>query len=38
MRLGRPLKWDPEAEQFIGDDEANQWLSREQRKGYEFSG
>ena len=36
MRLGRPLQWDPEAEQFIGDDEANQWLCRERRKGYEI--
>ena len=37
MRLGRPLQWDPEAETFIGDDEANQWLCREQRKGYEIT-
>ena len=37
MRLGRPLKWDPEAERFIGDDEANRWLSREQRQGYEIT-
>jgi predicted dehydrogenase len=37
MRLGRPLKWDPQAEQFIGDDEANQWLRREPRQGYEIS-
>ena len=35
MRLGRPLRWDAEAEQFIGDDEANTWLSRSQRAGYE---
>jgi predicted dehydrogenase len=35
MRLGRPLKWDPEKELFIGDDEANTWLSRQQRSGYE---
>jgi predicted dehydrogenase len=38
MRLGRPLQWDPKAEQFIGDEEANQWLYRQQRKGYEISG
>jgi predicted dehydrogenase len=38
MRLGRKLRWNPEAEQFVGDDEANRWLSREQRKGFDFSG
>ncbi|MDZ7617286.1 MAG: gfo/Idh/MocA family oxidoreductase, partial [Patescibacteria group bacterium] len=37
MRLGRPLRWDPEKEQFLGDDEANQWLSRPQRAGYEIA-
>jgi predicted dehydrogenase len=36
IRLGRPLKWDPQAEQFTGDDEANDWLKREQRAGYEI--
>jgi myo-inositol 2-dehydrogenase/D-chiro-inositol 1-dehydrogenase len=36
MRLGRPLKWDPVAERFVGDDEANRWLSRPQRAGYEI--
>jgi myo-inositol 2-dehydrogenase/D-chiro-inositol 1-dehydrogenase len=35
MRLGRPLKWDPEREEFIDDKEANSWLKREQRKGFE---
>ncbi len=35
MRLGRPLKWDPVKEVFVGDAEANQWLRREQRKGFE---
>ncbi|MDD4268078.1 MAG: Gfo/Idh/MocA family oxidoreductase [Thermoguttaceae bacterium] len=35
MRLGRPLKWDPAAETFPGDAEANAMLSRAQRKGYE---
>jgi predicted dehydrogenase len=34
--LGRSLKWDPEKEVFIGDDEANTYLSREPRKGYEL--
>jgi myo-inositol 2-dehydrogenase/D-chiro-inositol 1-dehydrogenase len=36
MRLGRKLQWDPDAEQFIGDDEANTWLRREPRKGFEI--
>ena len=35
MRLGRPLKWDPTHEEFIDDKEANTWLKREQRKGFE---
>ena len=35
MRLGRPLKWDPVKEEFIDDKEANTWLKREQRQGFE---
>ncbi|NND96900.1 MAG: Gfo/Idh/MocA family oxidoreductase [Pirellulaceae bacterium] len=35
MRLGRALKWDPEAETFLGDNNANQHLRRDQRSGYE---
>ncbi|MGE5645196.1 MAG: Gfo/Idh/MocA family protein [Acidobacteriota bacterium] len=34
--LGRKLKWDPEAERFPGDEEANALLSRPRRKGYEL--
>jgi predicted dehydrogenase len=34
MRLGRPLQWDPEKERFVGDDEANGHLAREQRAPY----
>lgn len=35
MRLGnRTLTWDPEAEQIVGDDEANSWLTRPQREKY----
>jgi len=34
--LGRKLKWDPKAEKFLGDDEANKLISRPRRKGYEF--
>jgi len=32
----RPLRWDPKAEKFIGDDEANAKLARPRRKGYEL--
>ena len=35
MRLGRPLKWEPNQEEFIDDKEANTWLKRDQRKGFE---
>ncbi len=35
-RLGRALKWDPEAERFAGDAEANSMISRPRRKGYEL--
>jgi len=35
MRLGRTLNWNAESEQIIGDEEANAWQRREQRKGYE---
>jgi predicted dehydrogenase len=37
IRLGRPLKWDPETEQIVGDENANAWVRREQRKGYEIT-
>jgi len=36
IRLNRPLTWDPKMEQITGDAEANTWLSRKQRKGYEI--
>jgi len=31
-RLGRPVKWDPDKEVFIGDDEANRFVSRAYRQ------
>jgi predicted dehydrogenase len=36
IRLDRPLKWDPEREQMLGDEQANAMQSREQRQGYEI--
>jgi hypothetical protein len=37
MRLGRKLTWNPDVEEFVGDAEANTWLQREQRKGFEIA-
>ena len=37
MRLGRKIAWDPVKEEIVGDDEANVWLSREQRPSYVIS-
>jgi predicted dehydrogenase len=37
MRLDRELKWDPAKREIIGDAEANSFLSRESRKGYEIN-
>jgi myo-inositol 2-dehydrogenase/D-chiro-inositol 1-dehydrogenase len=37
MRLGRKLKWDPQRETFVDDEEAKRWLFREQRNGYEIN-
>jgi myo-inositol 2-dehydrogenase/D-chiro-inositol 1-dehydrogenase len=34
MKLDRPLHWDPEAERFLNDEQANATLSRPQRKPY----
>lgn len=32
MKLGRKLRWNPKAERFINDDEANRWLDYPHRK------
>jgi predicted dehydrogenase len=37
LRLGRNLRWNPEAEQFVGDPEADTHLRREQRPGFEVA-
>ncbi|QDV13205.1 Inositol 2-dehydrogenase [Rosistilla oblonga] len=37
MRLDRELKWDPTKREIVGDDQANSFLSREDRKGYEIN-
>jgi predicted dehydrogenase len=34
--VGRKLYWDPKSEQFTGDDEANQFLARPRREGFEL--
>jgi hypothetical protein len=38
IRLNRPIKWNAEAEQIEGDEAANSFCKREQRKGYEVVG
>ena len=35
-RFGRDLKWDDKAEQIVGDDQANAFLKRPYREGYEI--
>jgi hypothetical protein len=37
-QLNRKLRWDPAAERFEGDEEANGFLTRARRKGYELPG
>ena len=36
LRLGRKLQWNPETEQFVGDDDANHRLRRELRKPWSY--
>ncbi|QDT08374.1 Gfo/Idh/MocA family protein [Planctomycetes bacterium K23_9] len=35
-RLGRDLKWNNDSEQIVGDEEANSFLARPYREGYEI--
>lgn len=36
MRLGREVQWDPAKREIVGDAQANAFLGREYRKGYEI--
>jgi hypothetical protein len=36
LRLGRKLKWNPVAEQFVDDSEASRYLKREPRKPWSY--
>ena len=36
IRLGRKLVWDQAKEEFVGDQEANGQLAREQRKPWTY--
>jgi len=36
MRLGREVQWDPTKREIVGDAQANAFLGREYRKGYEI--
>lgn len=37
MRLGRELQWDPVTREIIGDTQANSFLARDDRKGFEIN-
>jgi predicted dehydrogenase len=37
MRLNRGLKWDPVKREIVGDAQANSFLARENRKGFEIN-
>ncbi|MCY2966647.1 MAG: Gfo/Idh/MocA family oxidoreductase [Planctomycetota bacterium] len=37
MRLGREVHWDPVAREITGDAQANSFLARENRKGFEIN-
>lgn len=37
MRLGRSVNWDPVKREIVGDEQANSFLSRESRRGFEIN-
>ena len=37
LMLGRELKWDPQREQFIGDEQATAFTSRHRRDAYSLA-
>ena len=37
IRLGRELNWDPVKREIVGDEQANSFIKRESRKGYEIN-
>ena len=37
LRLGRKLEFDPKSDSFVNDAQANTFVGREQRKGYEIT-
>ncbi len=37
MRLNRELQWNPETREIVGDAQANAFLARESRKGFEIN-
>ena len=37
MRFGRELQWDPTKREIVGDPQANAFLARENRKGFEIN-
>jgi predicted dehydrogenase len=35
-RLGRTIKWDPKTEKIVGDDQADAFIARDRRKGFDI--
>ena len=36
LRLDREVNWDPVKREIVGDEQANSFLARESRQGYEI--